>query len=107
LESVPSGEARVLGDAASAEARLTFRAVDGAWCRELVVSSVTASNAALACRRDGAWRIELLGIAVPRGDLYRPAGADAPFAEAVDSLIDGAPLEPATERALLERGWRD
>jgi hypothetical protein len=104
LESVPSGEARAL-DGATAEARFTFRTQGGDWCRELAVSSGAARNAAVACRRDGGWRIELVGVEAAGGDVYRPASGDTPLREAVDALIDGEPLEPDAERALVERGW--
>lgn len=105
LESAPSGVARPLGGAATAEARFTFRAQDGDWCRELGVVTPSASNAAIACRRGGAWRVELVGTAAAGNATYRPAGAEAPFQEAVDALIDGEPLEPDAERALLANGW--
>jgi len=104
LESVPSGEPREL-DGATAEARFTFRAQAGDWCRELAVSSGTSRNAAVACRRDGGWRVELVGVEAAGGEVYRPAGADTPLREAVDALIDGEPLEPDAERALVARGW--
>jgi hypothetical protein len=106
LESVPSGERRRLDAAATAEARLTFRAVDGDWCRELMATSAQQASVGLACRRDAGWRLELVGIAAAGGELYRPAGADAPFQEAVDALIDGEPLEADAERALLANGWQ-
>lgn len=105
LESAPSGVARPVDGAATAEARFTFRAQDGDWCRELAVTTESASHAALACRRGGAWRVELVGVAAAGGELYRPAGAESPFQEAVDALIDGEPLEPGAERALLANGW--
>lgn len=104
LESVPSGDVREL-DGATAEARFTFRTQGGDWCRELAVSSGAARNAAVACRRDGGWHVELVGVETGAGEVYRPAGGDAPLREAVDVLIDGEPLEPDAERALVERGW--
>lgn len=104
LESVPSGEARSL-DGATAETRFTFRTQSGDWCRELAVTSGAARNAAVACRRDGGWRVDLVGVEAAAGEVYRPAAGDAPVREAVDALIDGQPLEPDAERALLERGW--
>jgi hypothetical protein len=106
LESVPSGERRVLDGAATAEARLTFQAIDGDWCRELMATSPAQSNVALACRRDDGWRLELVGVADAGGELYRPAGAESPFQEAVGALLDGEPLEPEAERALLTNGWQ-
>jgi hypothetical protein len=105
LESVASGETRMLDDAATAEARFTFRTQSGDWCRELTISSTAASNAAVACRRGGAWRVELVAAAAGGGEVYRPAGAESPFQEAVDALIEGEPLEPDAERALLANGW--
>jgi hypothetical protein len=104
LESVPSGEPHEL-DGATAEARFTFRAQGGDWCRELAVSSGTSRNGAVACRRGGAWRIDLVGVEAAGGEVYRPAGGDTPLREAVDALIDGEPLEPDAERALVARGW--
>jgi hypothetical protein len=69
------------------------------------VSSGAARNAAVACRRDGGWRVDLVGVEAAGGEVYRPAGGDSPLREAVDALIDGEPLEPVAERALVERGW--
>ncbi len=105
LESLPSGAARTLDRMLTAETRFTFRAQGGDWCRELRVSSAEASNAAVACRRADGWRVELVAVASRDGELYRPAGAESPFQEAVDALIDGEPLEPDAERALLASGW--
>jgi len=104
LESAPSGEAREV-DGATAAARFTFRTQGGDWCRELAVSSGTSRNAAIACRRDGGWRVDLVGVEAAGGEVYRPAGGDEPLREAVDALIDGEPIERDAERALVARGW--
>jgi uncharacterized protein (DUF1778 family) len=104
LESAPSGEPREL-DGATAEARFTFRAQGGDWCRELAVSRGAARNAAVACRRDGGWHVDLVGVEAAGGEVYRPAGGDSPLRDAVDALIDGEPLPRDAERALVGRGW--
>lgn len=104
LESAPSGAARPL-DGATVEARFTFKAQGGGWCRELGVTTASSASSALACRRADAWQVELVGAAAADGELYRPAGSESPFQEAVDALIDGEPLEPDAERALLATGW--
>jgi negative regulator of sigma E activity len=104
LESTPSGAPREV-DGATAEVRFTFRAQGREWCRELAVSSGASRNAAVACRRDGAWHVDLVGVEAAGGEVYRPAAGDAPLREAVDALIDGEPLERDAERALVERGW--
>jgi hypothetical protein len=104
LESTPSGAPREV-DGATAEARYTFRTQGGEWCREIAVSSGASRNAAVACRRDGAWRVDLVGVEAAGGEVYRPAGGDTPLREAVDALIDGEPLERDAERALVGGGW--
>jgi hypothetical protein len=104
LESTPSGAPREV-DGATAEVRYTFRTQGGDWCRELAVSSGASRNAAVACRRGGAWRVDLVGVEAAAGEVYRPAGGDAPLREAVDALIEGEPLDSDAERALVARGW--
>ncbi|HEY8554513.1 MAG TPA: hypothetical protein VIL43_08245 [Burkholderiales bacterium] len=105
LESAPSGIPTPIDGAATAEVRFTFKAQDGDWCRELSVTAPAATNAAVACRRAGVWRVELVGAAAVAGETYRPADAESPFREAVDALIEGEPLEPGAERELLANGW--
>jgi anti-sigma factor RsiW len=87
---------------------LSFRAMDGRYCRTFVASAA-APVAGLACREDDGWRIRMAmtAPAAPQGD-YRLAAADvpAPVLQAVEGLIDGAPLDAVGEAAASKSGWR-
>ena len=110
LETAPSAAPRALGGYGVAGAPLfTFAAVDGGYCRQIELTDSRTATTAVACRRDGDWRVELAAFAprTPGPDgVYRPA-ARAPTAvdAAVDALIDGDPLSVEAESALLARGW--
>jgi hypothetical protein len=70
-----------------------------------------AALAGLACRDQGAWRVQMLAAAAaaaPAGTgAYRSATSALPpqLAHAIDELIAGEPLDAQTEAAARERGW--
>lgn len=96
LDSQLSGQPGTLGIA------LSFRDQDGAYCRSFLAQHLGG----VACKTDGRW---LLRYAVP-GDHspvgYRREGADAANARAIASMIAGAPLGAAAERAARDARWR-
>jgi hypothetical protein len=98
-----AGEVRPAGDIRPG---LSFRTVDGEYCRTFSVGG----SAGLACREAHQWRIDLLEklpAAEVGIDRYRMAGAGLPRAiqDAVGARIDGEPLDAAEEAAARERGW--
>jgi hypothetical protein len=111
LETEPSGRSRALGGAWSATPRLTFRSVDGAPCRVADLRGEGGGMEALACRRDGGWKVALVG---PLGDAgsssgaYRPASGEGTSAidAAVAALASGEPLDRDREAAWLAAGWQ-
>ena len=109
LHETPSGMSLGLGDGWSATPRLSFADVTGAPCRRLDVGGATGTLAALACRREGEWRVELVGVggAVAGEGSYRPAGGEAASAidAAIEGLIEGDPLGRDAEGELIARGW--
>jgi hypothetical protein len=108
LESVPSAESREVLAGVSATPVLTFATADGAYCREVDLASRAGTTQLLACRRDGAWRVAhaTYTVAASTDGVFRPASGPSPAIDAaIEELIDGAPLEPAAERTLIERGW--
>jgi hypothetical protein len=110
LQSVPSGETRVLAAQVSATPRLTFGTADGRYCRQVDLASERGRTETLACRRDGGWRLEVASFTAGAGagpdEVYRPAsGPSTPIDSAIDALIDGAPLDAAAERALIGQDW--
>ena len=111
LEAVPSGATRTIADA-TATPQFTFQATDGAYCRQVDITSPGGAAMALACRRDGRWELEAAAFAAadpsPADDeIFRPATREQNALDgAIDTLIDGAPLEPTAEQALIDQGWR-
>ncbi len=109
LQSAPSAETRELGADLSATPALTFRAQNGDYCRQVDLTSAAGRTETLACRRAGRWRVEVASF-VPQpaeadGGVYRPAAGDSPVRAAVDSMIEGAPLDADTEQSLIASGW--
>jgi len=113
LETLPSGETRDLGHAWSASPRLTFRSTEGLPCRRVELAGAHGSIDAVVCRKDGAWRAELIGYAseqkVASDGLYHPATGGAPSRvdDAINSMIRGAPLGRDDERDWIRRGWNE
>jgi anti-sigma-K factor RskA len=89
---------------------VSFRARSGLYCRSFVLRD-KAALAGLACRDQGAWRVQMLAAAAaaaPAGTgAYRSATSALPpqLAQAIDELIAGEPLDAQTEAAARERGW--
>ena len=108
LEGLPSASTGALGAGITATPRLTFGTNDGDYCRLVDLASERGTTETLACRRDGEWQLEMVVFTerTPRDGVYRPASGPSPALEAaVDSLIEGEPLDAAGERELIERGW--
>jgi hypothetical protein len=108
LEGLPSAATQALGAGVTATPRLTFGTSEGDYCRLVDLASERGTTEALACRRDGEWQLEMVafGERAPRDGVYRPASGPSPVIEAaVDSLIEGEPLDAAGERELLDRSW--
>jgi hypothetical protein len=101
-------DTRRAADGADADGRrvpLTFRAVDGQWCRTFAADA--DGVAGLACREDGHWQARVVTPWVAPAPGLRTASADTPpiiLAE-VDALIRGQTLDAAAEADLLVAGW--
>lgn len=95
------------GGGGAARVGLSFQTASG-YCRTFQVSG-DRPWAGLACRQDGEWVID---TAVAQGEAgpepaYRQAASGVPQAvmARVETLIEGAPLDAAGERAAASRGW--
>lgn len=111
LETRTSAESTTVGRDLSAVPRLTFRNSAGEYCRQVDVAGQHGAAQAVACRGDGAWRLEVASFAAaePRrgAGAYRPASAadDPVIVSAIDAMIAGAPLGREEERKLIANGW--
>jgi hypothetical protein len=113
LASALDGQLASASPAAGQAVRIgvSFRSTDGRYCRTFQVASGDGF-AGLACRDPAGWRIRMAvaGAApaqAPAGG-FRQAATEipAPVTSAVDSLINGAPLDASEEAAARARGWR-
>jgi len=112
LESSPSGELQPLSDAQTGQVALTYRDLDGHWCRQFSVQSPGEGSAmaAVACREAGRWRIGLaqsVPVRQQSDGYFRAASAGA---VAIDShimeSIAGDVLMPADEKEMIDLGWQ-
>lgn len=114
FETGESGRAMALEDGRTGQPLLTFADANGAWCRQVAIGgSAPGTVHAVACRRNGLWRTEVLSIdrqaAQDSAGPYQLASSTTPPAVSgvIDTLIGGgAPLDAPAESALIESGWQ-
>ena len=93
--------ASVQGDAAI-RIGVTFQRKGGGWCR-----SFDGAVAGVACREDEGWQVQQALPGAGQGQDYRQASsADMRVMATVDTLITGAPVDAAGEKAAQAGGWR-
>lgn len=106
LEQVPSGSSIAAGEL-QLTPRFSFRNSEGNWCRLYHVAGAVGSTDNIACRMGAGWELQASLAAVTADDSeYRPAtGAGSELDTVLDTLMRGAPLSAAEERAVLQQGW--
>jgi len=113
LESSPSGQSLLLDDARIGQVALSYRDLDGRWCRQFDVRSPAEGSAlaAVACRSESAWQIGLAQTVPLRQhsrDVFRAASGES--TPALDAFImermDGDLLLGNAESDLIDQGWR-
>jgi hypothetical protein len=85
---------------------VSFHAADGDYCRTFVLRETQG----LACRDAGGWKVQIASLASPlaSSNSYRTAGEEmpTPVLEAMDRMIQGAPLDRAGEVRARARAGR-
>lgn len=112
LESSPSmaeGWAS-LDDGGQVRPVLSFRNVDGNWCREYLATDGVVASRGVACRESGKWEVQVVAATdVPGGtDQFRPAGAGDSdrIALYLEEHAQGIALSVDAEAALIEQRWQ-
>lgn len=82
---------------------LSFRAQDGRYCRTFDLTGDNTSG--LACRDAETWSIAIAAHSASGGEI-RQAGAPLSVLSAVDSMIDGEPLDASAEAQARDADWR-
>lgn len=113
LESTGSGEKRALPGNQFGLVTLSYQNAEGAWCRQFEVHKMDQEEgtAAVACRRDGQWQIELAQrVEQPAAEHGHFEVAGAAERAALDAYImqnsQGDAIVGEAESALISRGWR-
>ncbi len=84
---------------------LSFKANDGRYCRSFVARE--ASVAGLACRAGDEWRIAVTNsVQVQAGGMRQAAAAMPPAVLlAIESRLEGEPLDAVAEKAARDSNW--
>lgn len=109
LETAATGEVVTVADTSTATPRLTFASADGQFCRQFDVARKDSASAAIACRDDGAWRVQIAAYGLPRptGDFQTASASRSPALEAfLDQRMTGEPMNADAEARLLKGGWK-
>ncbi|HYL72262.1 MAG TPA: anti-sigma factor [Candidatus Dormibacteraeota bacterium] len=85
---------------------ISFRARRGGYCRTFVLHQ-EQSLAGLACREGSSWQVMALAQSAASPGGYRQAASALPPAVAgtLDELMEGDPLDAASEAAARAHGW--
>jgi hypothetical protein len=101
LENQPSGSVTELAGGAATPI-LSFARSGGGFCRELQVRSAAGSSRTVACREKDGWLLRVAEFTPAGTDGYQMASqSGSAVASTVARLRDGAPLDAASEAALL------
>lgn len=113
FDRAASGEVIELGGDRRAAPLLTFRSDGGTWCRQVRITGGAAPADTLACRRNGAWVVELVTFGPAAG-----APGEAPYGQAsgggtpamraaLDELMGREPpLGHVQEAVVIGQGWQ-
>ena len=96
-------ETQLSGQAGAIRVSLSFRDRKGSYCRSFSGRAL----AGIACRDDETWRLRFAAAAQGATGAYRTAsGGGAALAEAVEAMIDGAPLDAKQEARARAADWQ-
>lgn len=101
LNRLPSGESQVLDDGGALTMIASFKAAQGALCREFETARDTRIRIVLACREDGEWHERFATTTERVQEGYQPASGENSIDAALERIGAGAPLTPEQEAAAL------
>ena len=112
LENSASSERTNLYGGTEIEPILSFKSVDGEYCREAVLHQQTEQVIFVACRASDSWNVQLV-VKEPAqantNDSFRPASAEAQTA--IDAFLSkkmgGDAFDQEQEIELIGRSWQD
>ncbi|RCW87138.1 anti-sigma factor family protein [Paracoccus lutimaris] len=102
LDSLPSGESRMLDAGAELTMIASFRSAAGALCREFETAQAARTRIVLACHESGGWHERFAATAQQDATGgYQPASGEGSIDDALAQIGASAPLTPEEEAAAL------
>lgn len=108
LDSSPSGTVVTTGEITVLN-RFSFRNTQNQYCRQYQLHNAAASSENIACRTDQGWNL-VANLPVPvQADAaaYQAASTANDLNVLLDTMMQGAALDLATEADLINRAWQD
>lgn len=109
LETGSGADNALLAAETTGTLRLTFEDVAGDYCRQIDIAGSAANAQALACRRNGQWRMEAVSFAAPASAAYQSASSNTSklLEASIDAMIGpNEPLEESAEKLLISNSWK-
>jgi hypothetical protein len=101
LDGLPSGQVQALEEGGELAMIASFRASDGAFCREYETAQGENLRVVLACRSAGGWDQRFAAVSTDAGQDYRPASGKGSIDEAIAAIGATGPMTPGDEAAAL------
>ena len=108
LSRLASGEPLVLANQQRLQPTLSFRNMQGQYCRQFSLQSDGIQSDSVACLGNGKWQVKATSFSQveQNGAQYRTASKSDPFLDVViDQIIEGAALNKQQEREAINKAW--
>jgi len=107
LDVAPSGLVQVAANGAEVKPRLSFKNLNGEYCRQFELKNEQGNSENIACRKDGTWQITASVVSKANqanGD-YQTASGGSVLDEALEDMIDGDVFNANAEADAIVKNW--
>lgn len=107
LETAPSGISQTLGADVAFKPRLTYKNMDGEYCRQFQLAHSNGTEESIACRKDNQWqRVTTIYLpAVTDDGEYSTASGGSELDAILDQSIADGPFDAQSEASLINQAW--
>lgn len=107
LETAPSGISQSLGADVAIKPRLTYKNVNGEYCRQFQLARSNGAEESIACRKDDQWqRVTTVYLPAVNDDAeYSTASGGSGLDAILDQSIADGPFDAPTEASLINQAW--
>jgi negative regulator of sigma E activity len=106
LDVAPSGLVQVAANGAEVKPRLSFKNLNGEYCRQFELKNEQGNSENIACRKDGTWQITASVVSQKnQGGDYQTASGGSALDEALEEMIDGDVFNKNAEADAIAKSW--